>query len=236
MIEVRRSTTSIRRSLGMMMTESTCFSSAEMPSSARRVRWAPSKVNGPRDHAHGQRALLARRLGDHRRRPGARAAALAGGHEDHVGAADGLLQLLAALLGGGRAHPRVGARAEALGDRAADVHLDVGVRHRERLGVGVDGDELHPANAGVDHPVDGVRAAAADPHHLDHGQVVARLHLCSPPGRNDLLTRRFGQPSSDARGHFTPLRAVERPVSGTTPPAWKVVSATRGVKQGSSIS
>ena len=36
MIDVRRSTTSIRRSFGMMMTESTCFSSAEMPSSARR--------------------------------------------------------------------------------------------------------------------------------------------------------------------------------------------------------
>ncbi len=36
----------------------------------------------------------------------------------------------------------------------ADVELDVGIAHRERLGVGVRGDELDPAQARVDHPAD----------------------------------------------------------------------------------
>ena len=180
MIDVRRSTTSIRRSFGMTITESTCFCSSSMPSSARRVRWAPSNVNGrvttPTVSAPCSRAIWAMTGA----RAGAGAAALAGGDEDHVRAADGLLQLLAALLGGVATHPRVGAGAEALGDRAADVDLDVGVAHRQRLRVGVDGDELHAADARVDHPVDGVGAAAADAHDLDDRQVVARLHRISP--------------------------------------------------------
>ena len=191
MIEVRRSTTSIRRSLGMMMTESTCFSSAEMPSSARRVRCAPSKVNGrvttPTVSAPCSRAVWAITGAAPVPVPPPSPAVTKTMSAPRTASFSSSRLSSAAR----RAHPRVGARAEALGDRAADVHLDVGVRHRERLGVGVDGDELHPANAGVDHPVDGVGAAAADAHHLDHRQVVARLHLCSPPGRNDLLTRRF---------------------------------------------
>jgi hypothetical protein len=65
-------------------------------------------------------------------------------------------------VGGGSPHLRVRARAEAAGGLGADLHLHVGVRHQERLGVGVDGDELAAGQACVDHAVDGVRAAAAD--------------------------------------------------------------------------
>ena len=56
-----------------------------------------------------------------------------------------------------------------------DVDFDVGVAHQERLRVGIDGDELDARKASVDHPVDGIRAAAADTDDLDHSQVVARL-------------------------------------------------------------
>jgi hypothetical protein len=41
-----------------------------------------------------------------------------------------------------------------------------------RLGVRVDRDELDAREAGVHHPVDGVRAAAADADDLDHCEVV----------------------------------------------------------------
>ena len=128
-----------------------------------------------RDDADGERADLARELGDDRRRARAGAAALAGGDEDHVGALQRLLQLVAALLRGGLADGRVGAGAEAAGAGRADVHLHVGVAHHQRLGVRVDGDELDPGEARVDHPVDGVRAAAADADDLDHREVVAGL-------------------------------------------------------------
>ena len=57
-------------------------------------------------------------------------------------------------------------------DLAAYVDLHVGVAHLQRLGVGVHGDELDPAQARVDHAIDGIRAAAADADDLDNGEVV----------------------------------------------------------------
>ena len=45
------------------------------------------------------------------------------------------------------------------------------VRDLELLDVGVDGDELDLRDAGVDHPVDGVQAGAADADDADHGEV-----------------------------------------------------------------
>ncbi len=149
-----------------------------MPSVAERARCVPSKSNGTRDDADGQRAdLVLGDLGDHGRGAGAGAAALAGGDEHHVGALQRLLDVVARLRGGGEADLGVGAGAEALGRLVADVQLDVGVAHRERLRVGVGGDELHAAQAGVDHAADRVGAAAADAHDLDDRQIAPR---CSP--------------------------------------------------------
>ena len=59
----------------------------------------------------------------------------------------------------------------------ADVELDVGVAHLQRLGVGVRRDELDAAQAGVDHAVDGVGAAAADADDLDHCEVAAAASI-----------------------------------------------------------
>ena len=87
---------------------------------------------------------------------------LARGHEDHVRALERFLQLVAALVRRGPANFRVGAGAEATGRLRADLELHVRVGHQERLGVGVDSDELAAGQSGVDHAVDGVRAAAAD--------------------------------------------------------------------------
>ena len=129
------------------------------------------------DHADGQRAdLLLGDLGDHGRGAGAGAAALAGGHEDHVSALERLLDLVAALVGGAVAHLGVGARAEPARELVADLQLDVGVAHLQRLGVGVDRDELDALEARVDHAVDGVGAAAADADDLDDRQIAARVH------------------------------------------------------------
>lgn len=94
--------------------------------------------------------------------PVARAAALAGGDEDHVGLGQRLANLRTALLGGLAAHLGVGAGAEATGQLLADVDGLVGIGHEKGLAVGVHGDELHTAHAGFHHAVHGVRAAAAD--------------------------------------------------------------------------
>ncbi len=159
-------------SLGMTMRVSTSSRSAAMPFSAWVERRLPSKLNGPGHDADGQRAQRAGDARHDRGTAGAGAAALARGDEDHVGALEHLFDLVGVVLGGLTALVGVGAGAEAAGQVAADVELDVGVAHQQRLGVGVHRDELDAAQTGLDHAVDGVDAAAADADDLDDRQVV----------------------------------------------------------------
>ena len=128
----------------------------------------------PGDDTDGQRAEGARDAGDDRGTAGAGAAALAGGDEDHVGALEDLLDLLAVVFRRLAPDFGVGTGAEAAGQLATDVELDVGVAHQQRLGVGVDGDELDALETDLDHSVDGVDTAAADADDLDDRQVVLR--------------------------------------------------------------
>ena len=143
-----------------------------MPCSACTAAAAALEGERPGDHADGERTESLGDLGHDRRPAGAGAAALAGGDEDHVGALEHLLDLLAVLLGRLAADLGVAAGAQATGQLAADVELHVGVAHQQRLGVGVDGDELDALEPGVDHAVHGVHAAAADADDLDDRQVV----------------------------------------------------------------
>ena len=159
----------------MTISVSTFSFSCWMPCSACTERRRPSKRERPGDDADGERADALGDLGDDRRAAGAGAAALAGGDEHHVGALEHLFDLVAVRLGGLPADLGVAAGAEAAGELAADVELDVGVAHQQRLRVGVDGDELDALQAGVDHAVDGVDAAAADADDLDDGEVVLRV-------------------------------------------------------------
>ena len=132
---------------------------ADVAASARRV---PSKPNGFVTIADRQRADLARDARDDRRRAGAGAAARAGGDEDHVAALQQRLDLVVLLHRRCAAEVRVGARAEPARDALADVQRDVRGRLLQRLQVGVDRDELDALDLGLDHPVDGVDAGAAD--------------------------------------------------------------------------
>src|SRR5262249_50656162 len=102
------------------------------------------------------------------------------GDEDHVGALQGFLDLVAALVGGAVAGLRVGAGAEPARELGADLKLDVGVAHLQRLGVRVHGDELDALQAGIDHAIYGVGAPAADSDDLDHRQVATRVHALLP--------------------------------------------------------
>ena len=130
-------------------------------------------MNGPGHNADGQRAHALGHLGDDRRGTGPGPAALAGGDEDHVRALQRLLDLRPVLLGCLAPDLGVAAGTKTPSELPPNVELEVSVAHEQRLGVGVGGDELHVAQPGVDHPVDGVHAAAADPDHLDDCQVVA---------------------------------------------------------------
>jgi hypothetical protein len=132
------------------------------------------------DDADGQRARFLCGARDHGRRAAAGAAAHAAGDEHHVGALHQRLDLFSGFLRGLLADLRAAARAEALGELIADTEPLRRVRQHERLRVSVDRDEFDPANPLLDHPVDGVRTAAADANHLNLGRVLhkGRLLLC----------------------------------------------------------
>ena len=98
-----------------------------MPSSARCGTLVALEAERPRDDADGQRPGLVSHLCDDRRGAGAGAAAHAGGDEDHLGAANGFLEVVARLLGGPHAALGVAAGAEALGQAVADADLHVGL-------------------------------------------------------------------------------------------------------------
>ena len=122
--------------------------------------------------ADGQGAHVARDLGDDGCGPGTSPTTHAGSDEDEVGVTQDVGDLLGVFLCGTLADAGIAASAEAARDLVADADLVGGVRLQERLGVGVDGDELHAHQLRADHAVDGVAAAAADPDDADEGEVL----------------------------------------------------------------
>ena len=116
-----------------------------------------------------------RELGDDRRCASAGPAALTGRDEDHVGALQRLLHLVARLLGRREPDPRIGSGAETARGARSDVDLLVRLGHEERLRVRVHRDELDAREPGLDHARHRVRAAAADPDDLDDGEVATQL-------------------------------------------------------------
>ena len=122
-IEVFFWTTSRRRSFGIVMSVSTLPLSSSAAFSEVSLRLAPSNVNGfvttPIVRAPGG----LRQLGDDRRGAGPGAAAEPGGDEDHVGAFEGLGDLVGVFLGRPLADGAVAAGAEAARDLVADPDL-----------------------------------------------------------------------------------------------------------------
>ena len=159
----------------MTMTVSHAARSSSTPLSAAARRRVPSKRNGVVTMPDRERAELARDPRDDRCGAGAGAAALARGDEHHVRAAQRGPQLVHRLLGGGASDRRVGARAEPLRQALADRDLRRRVRDRERLPVGVHGDEVDLGDPRVHHPVDRVQPGAADADDADRRDVRGAL-------------------------------------------------------------
>jgi hypothetical protein len=94
------------------------------------------------DHADGENALVAGRLGNNRGSTGAGAAAHAGGDEAHVGAIEVIDDLINALFGCRAPDFRLRTRAKTFGHRHAKLDQPVGLGHGQRLGVGVGDNEV----------------------------------------------------------------------------------------------
>ncbi len=124
------------------------------------------------DDADGEDAGFLCRTRDHRRGSGAGAAAHAGGDEHHVRAQQMIANLVDHLFGGGAADIGLRAGAQPFGHLHAHLDDAFGLRHGERLRVGIRHDEIDTLEPGADHVVDRVAAGAADTEHGD-----ARLEL-----------------------------------------------------------
>ena len=150
------------------------------------------------DDAHRERAGGTRQFGDHRRSAGPGATAHSGGDENHVSIPHQLGEHIRALFRRASADFGPAAGAEAAGDLVADSHRNFGVAVQQRLGIGVDGNELDPGYAGIDHPVDRIAAGAADADHLDAGErrmeIIEvgriRIHHVAHPDRRVHASRR----------------------------------------------
>ena len=79
---------------------------------------------------------------------------------------------------------RLRSGAETFGDLHAHLDDALGLRHRQRLGVGIGDDEVDTRQPRGDHVVDGIAAGAADAEHRD-----ARLQF---PNVRDLEIDRHG--------------------------------------------
>ena len=112
------------RSLGIVMIVSTQSRSASRPRSACSCRFLPFELERLGDDGDRQRAELAREARNHGRRPGPRAAAESGRHENHVGAVERLHDRFGVLERGLTADVRIGAGAEPLGQLVANLQLE----------------------------------------------------------------------------------------------------------------
>ena len=130
------------------------------------------------NHADGEDAVIAGGAGDHRRSPGAGAAAEPGGHEQHVGMVDMTEDLFQGFFRRGAADIRVRSGAKAPGH--VDPHLDaaLGGRFGQRLGVGVGDQELDPLEPTLDHIIHRVAAGAADANDRDMRFQIRRVRGC----------------------------------------------------------
>src|SRR5690606_20115632 len=133
-----------------------------------------------------------------RGRTGTGAATHARGDKNHVRAGQRVFQTVDVFHGGLPALLGIGAGAEAPRHILADRDLDPREVVRERLGVGVDSDELNPFQPVLDHGVDGVATRPATSDDLDTGLVLLHV-LCELDRKTHVYVSRAAATARIAR-------------------------------------
>ena len=121
----------------------------------------------PRDDRNGQNPHLAGERRNHWSRPGSGASAKARRHKHHVRAFESLDDLFGIFERRATAHVGIRARTQPGSQPHAKLQLYRSQRQFQRLHIGIRGDELNAFEAGLDHAIDGVAAAAAHTDYLD---------------------------------------------------------------------
>ncbi len=154
----------------------------------------PLELEGLGHDRDRQCAQLSGQLTDDRRRARTRSATQPGGDEHQVGSAQYLNDLVLVLLDRLAADLGAGPGAQTAGQLLADLHLDRRATGSQHLAIRVDRDELDAGKILLDHPVDGVVAAAAHADDLDDGAGRELLRLgAALAGFSRLAARRRGR-------------------------------------------
>jgi hypothetical protein len=131
-------------------------------------RSAPTlEPEGAGHHTHRERPELTSHGGHDGCSPSAGSATLTGRDEHHIRALQGIFDVWSMRLGGIEAHVGICSSTETSRQVATDIQLDIGIRHEQCLGVGIDGNELNSPQAMVDHSVDGVHPSSTDSDDFD---------------------------------------------------------------------
>src|SRR3989442_432982 len=125
------------------------------PAPAFEVKWFRNYRDCKRAQFGGERC-------DDRGAARARAATQARSDENHVPAFENLNDFVSIFERGLPAHFGIGAGAEPFGQSAAKLNLDRRPRTLQRLQIGIGNNELDAFDAGVDHAIHCVAAAAAN--------------------------------------------------------------------------
>ena len=132
-----------------------------------RRRIALLEAEGAGYHGHGQDTELPSDFRHHRRAPGARTPAHAGGNEHHVRPGKHFGDAVPVLEGRFPAYGGISAGTETLGDLSPELEKGPGPHVLQGLGIGVGRDEFHALHALGNHVGNGVTAAAAHPDDLN---------------------------------------------------------------------
>ncbi len=119
-----------------------------------------------------QRAHFAGQRSNDGSRTGAGAAAETRGDEDHVGAFESFDDLVGIFERGFAADFGIRARAQTIRQFHTQLEFHGRMRHAKRLQIRVGNDEFDALDAGIDHAVNSVAAAATHSDHFDLGVVA----------------------------------------------------------------
>ena len=103
---------------------------------------------------------------------GSGSAALACCDEDHVSPGQGFFNFFCVIFSSLAADLWVGSGAQAAGEFATDVKLDVCLAEQQRLRICIDSNELDALEPELNHAIHGINTTTADTDNFDDGKVV----------------------------------------------------------------
>ncbi len=134
------------------------------------------KFKGTGHDADSQRSQIPSHLGNHGGGTGAGPSAFTSSDEHHIRAFEGALDNFHVFFRGALTHRRIRTRSQALRNLATNIEFGFRFGFHQGLPVGVNGNKFHTGKSVLNHAVNSVDTAPADPDDFDIGGVIDYGH------------------------------------------------------------